>query len=223
MPRIPRGQLIGHAFHLLNRGNGRQTVFHGDGDYAAFIRLLAKAKQRTPVKVAAFSILPNHFHLVVEPESNSGLSAFMQWWLTSHVRRYHRFYQTSGHVWQGRFKSFPIQKDEHFLTVARYVLQNPVRAGLAKRAFDWPWSSLSYPELVDPWPVPVPHGASWIEEPLTDSEIELLRASARRQTPFGARAWQQPIAALLGLESTLRRPGRPRKRGQAGLADPSLS
>ena len=96
----------------------------------------------------------------------------------------------------------------------------PVRAGLAKRACDWPWSSLSYPELVDPWPVPVPHGASWIEEPLTDSDIELLRASARRQTPFGARAWQQPIAALFGLESTPASPRPPSKTGTGWISRP---
>ena len=211
MPRIPRGQLIGHAFHLLNRGNGRQTVFHSDGDYAAFIRLLAKAKRRTPIRVAAFSVLPNHFHLLVEPEKGSGLSAFMQWWLTSHVRRHHRFHHTSGHVWQGRFKSFPIQKDEHFLTVVRYVLQNPVRAGLARHARDWPWSSVTHPELVDSWPVPLPDFALWLDEPLTDSDLEALRKSAHRQSPFGGTAWSHTVSALLGLESTLRPRGRPQK------------
>lgn len=212
MPRIPRGQLVGHAFHLLNRGNGRATVFHNDGDYRAFIDLLAEAKQRTPVKVAAFTVLPNHFHLVLEPASSSGLSAFMQWWLTTHVRRYHRLRGTSGHVWQGRFKSFPIQTDEHFLTVVRYVLQNPVRAGLVKQTGDWPWSSLSYAELVDPWPVPPPADTTWLEQALPKSDLELLRTSVERQTPFGTSGWQRAAAALLGLEHTLRPRGRPRKR-----------
>jgi putative transposase len=211
MPRIPRGQLIGHAFHLLNRGNGRATVFRNEGDYGAFIRLLAPAKYRAHVRVAAFCVMPNHFHLVVEPESCVGLSVLMQWWLTSHVRRYHTFYGTSGHVWQGRFKSFPIQQDEHFLTVVRYVLQNPVRAGLAKHARGWPWSSIAHPELVDSWPVPLPDLASWLDEPLTNSELEQLRHSAHRQTPFGSPTWTQTVSALLGLESTLRPRGRPRK------------
>ena len=223
MPRIPRGQLGGQAFHLLNRGNGRATIFHDPGDYEAFIELLARAKQRTRLRIAAFCIMPNHFHLAVEAENSTGLSSFMQWWLTSHVRRYHRFHGTSGHVWQGRFKSFPIQKDEHFLTVARYVLQNPVRAGLVKRACEWPWSSLSYRDLVDSWPVPAPHGTSWIEEPLTDSDLESLRISAHRQTPFGASRWQQAVASLLGLESTLRRPGRPRKRGHRKRGQATLA
>ena len=212
MPRIPRGEQVGHAFHLLNRGNGRARVFHGNRDYTTFIQLLAKAKERVPVSVAAFSILPNHFHLVVEPGANGAtLSAFMQWWLTSHVRRHHRAHGTSGHVWQGRYKSFPIQTDEHFLTVVRYVLQNPVRAGLAVRAGDWRWSSLSFPELVDPWSVPPPRDASWLDEPVGQSDLERLRTSVRRQAPFGTATWQRSIADVLGLQSTLRRPGRPGK------------
>jgi putative transposase len=217
MPRIPRGQLVGHAFHLLNRGNARATVFDNDADYRAVITLLAKAKERTPVRVAAFSVLPNHLHLVAEPQDCRALSRFMQWWFTSHVRRYHRVRGTSGHVWQGRFKSFPIQADAHFLTVVRYVLQNPVRAGLVTRPGEWPWSSLAYPELVDPWPVPAPRDALWIEEPLPQSTLDSLRVCVRRQAPFGTTAWQRALAVLLGLEPTLRPRGRPRKRGQAGL------
>jgi len=156
MPRIPRGQLDGQAFHVLNRGNGRATVFHKEADFRAFIEILAEAKQRVPVRTAAFCVLSNHFHLLVAPTAQADISAFMQWWMTTHVRRYHRHHGTSGHVWQGRFKSFPIQADDHFLTVVRYVLQNPVRARLATRVDEWPWSSLQYPELVDAWPVPPP-------------------------------------------------------------------
>jgi putative transposase len=221
MPRIPRGQLDGQAFHILNRGNDRATVFHKSDDFRAFIDLLAEAKVRTPVRTAAFCILSNHFHLVVEPERNANLSEFMHWWFTSHVRRYHSHHGTSGHVWQGRFKSFPIQKDDHFLTVVRYVLQNPVRARLTQRPDEWRWSSLHYPELVDPWPVPEPQGDDWLKSPLPEPELNRLRASAQRQTPFGDAHWQQGLASLLGLESTLRPRGRPPKRGQATFSTPN--
>ncbi|MFO0778556.1 MAG: transposase [Nitrospira sp.] len=125
MPRIPRGHLAGHAFHVLNRGNGGSTVFHADGDYRAFLELLAAAKARHPIKILAFCLMPNHFHLVLQPIRDASLSPFMHWWMTSHVRRYHRFYRSHGHVWQGRFKSFPIQQDGHLLTVLRYVVRNP--------------------------------------------------------------------------------------------------
>ena len=66
----------------------------------------------------------------------------MQWLMTSHVRRYHRHYKGSGHVWQGRFKAFPVQDDEHYLAALRYVERNPLRANLVQRIQDWEWSSL---------------------------------------------------------------------------------
>ena len=218
MPRIPRGQLDGQVFHILNRGNGRAAVFHKDADYRAFIALLAAAKERIPVRISVFCLLPNHFHLVVEAAPQGSISAFMQWWLTSHVRRYHRHYGSSGHVWQGRFKSFPIQEDDHFLTVARYVLQNPVRARLVTAVADWPWSSLHYQHLVDQWPVTAPSGHAWLEQSLANADLEHLRTSVKRQTPFGDPLWQHATATLLGLESTLHPPGRPSKRGQAAFA-----
>jgi putative transposase len=214
MPRIPRGQLSAHAFHVLDRGNGRATVFHEDGDYRAFITLLAAAKQRHPVRLFAFAILPNHFHAVVQPTGDVSLSTFMHWWLTSHVRRYHRHHGTSGHVWQDRFKSFPIQQNDHFLTVVRYVLLNPVRAGLVALAQQWPWSSLNFPELIDPLPVPLP--AEWddlLALPLDDDALQKVRISARRQAPYGDPHWQASIAMLGGMAATLRPRGRPRRAG----------
>ncbi len=113
MPRIPRGQQGGYAYHVINRGNGRTTVFHKAPDYEAFLSLLGEAKKRRSVKVFCFCLMPNHFHLVLEPAHQTALSQFMQWLLTTHVRRYHKHYGSSGHVWQGRYKSFPVQRDEH--------------------------------------------------------------------------------------------------------------
>lgn len=211
MPRIPRGQLAGHAFHVLNRGNGGATVFHADGDYRAFLDLLAAAKARHPVKLLAFCLMPNHFHLVLQPARGSALSPFMQWWMTSHVRRYHRHYHSHGHVWQGRFKSFPIQQDAHLLTVVRYVLQNPVRAHLVDQAFNWPWSSLRFPQLLDPSPLTASKAPRHrLGGPVPDPDLDRLRTCVNRQQPFGSPRWQTRIAARLGLESTLRPRGRPR-------------
>ena len=212
MPRIPRGQIGGHAYHVLNRGNGGATVFHKDADYTAFLDLLAAAKKKFPVKVFGLCLMPNHFHLVVQPATEATLSPFMQWWMTSHVRRYHQHYRSTGHVWQGRYKSFPIQQDGHLLTAIRYVLRNPVRAGLVEHAMDWPWTSLRFPHLSDPLPIEIPAGwTEWIDQPLFDHELVTLRMCVNRQQPFGAGEWQESIAAALGLESTLRRRGRPTK------------
>lgn len=220
MPRIPRGQLPEAVFHVLNRGNNRATVFRKDGDYRAFISLLAAAKSRAPIRLFAFTMLPNHFHAVVQPIAENAMSNCVQWWLTSHVRRYHRHYASSGHVWQGRFKSFPVQQDEHFLTVVRYVLQNPVRAQLAAHAGDWPWSSLHFPQMIDPWPVAPPTVLTeWLRLPVSPRDLDGLRNSVRRQAPFGSGEWQEVTAMSAGSESTLRSRGRPRKsRPQEGPA-----
>jgi putative transposase len=157
--------------------------------------------------------MSNHFHLVVQPGTQATLSPFMQWWMTSHVRRYHQHYGSHGHLWQGRFKSFPIQQDGHLLTVIRYILRNPVRAGLVEHAIDWPWSSLRFPELTDLVPIETPlNWQDWIDEPLFDHELMRLRTCVNRQQPFGAEEWRTRIAAALGLESTLRRRGRPSKK-----------
>jgi len=212
MPRIPRGQVAGHAYHLLNRGNGGATVFYKDGDYTAFLELLGTAKSKFSVKVLGVCLMPNHFHLVVQPATEATLSSFMQWWMTSHVRRYHQHYRSHGHVWQGRFKSFPIQQDSHLLTVLRYVLRNPVRAGLAEHARDWPWSSLRWPHLSDPLPVETPTDwLNWIDQALFDHEVTRLRTCVNRQQPYGTEEWQATVAAMHGLQSTMRKRGRPQK------------
>ena len=185
-------------------------MFYTDADYRAFIELLASGVERYPVKILAFSVLPNHFHAVVQPAGRSDLSALMQWWLTSHVRRYHHHYGSTGHVWQGRFKSFPIEQDDRFLTVVRYVLRNPVRAGLVEHPGCWPWSSLHYPGLIGCWPVPPPPDFdAWLQQPMFDAELERVRSSVNPQAPFGSPGWRLATARAAGSESSLRPRGRP--------------
>jgi putative transposase len=209
------------CYHVLNRGNARGEVFHKDEDYAAFLKLLVQAGERLPVRLLAYCLMPNHFHLVLWPYQDGDLSRWMQWLLTSHVRRYHRHYDSSGHVWQGRFKAFPIQQDEHLLTVLRYVERNPVRAKSlpVRKAERWPWSSLGRPPKnvetprLDSGPVRRPdHWLDWVNAPQTEAELKALRDCVVRGAPYGGERWQQLTARRLGLESTLRPRGRPRKK-----------
>jgi len=204
----------------LNRGNGRNEVFHKDGDYASFLKLLREASDRTSMRLLSYCLMPNHFHLVLWPRGDGDMSRWMQWLMTAHVRRYHRHYHSSGHVWQGRYKSFPIEEDDHLLTVMRYVERNPVRAKTIpiRKAERWPWSSIGRtPKDVDcPALDPGPVGRGddwlrWINEPQTEAELKSLRESISRGRPFGSKAWQVATAAELGLESTLRPRGRPWK------------
>jgi putative transposase len=162
--------------------------------------------------------MPNHFHLVLWPRHDGDLGRWMQWLMTSHVRRYHRHYGGSGHVWQGRFKAFPIQQDEHLLAVLRYVERNPQRAGLVQQAEDWRWSSLRErlsgepPLLLHPCPAELPR--QWralVNRPQTDLEISTMRRSVQRGTPLGNEQWAKRTALRLGLQHTLNPRGRPRK------------
>src|SRR5438093_3976224 len=142
MPRTARASVGGVCYHVLNRGNGRATVFHKDGDYRAFLTAIRDLEAEVPMRLLAYCLMPNHFHLALWPVGDGDLSRWMHWLMTVHVRRYHRHYHSDGHVWQGRFKAFPIQEDDHLRAVLRYVERNPLRAGLVRRAEDWPWSSL---------------------------------------------------------------------------------
>ncbi len=223
MPRIPRGFVDGCFYHVLNRGNAGQQVFHTEEDYRHFISLMKEAKERFPVKLFAYCLMPNHFHMVVQPDRGEELSRWMHWLMTSHVRHYHRLYQTSGHVWQGRFKSFLVQGDRYLLAVLRYVEGNPVRAGLVKAAGDWPWSShgerlgsSSQFRLMDAPPLDLPPDwDEFVSRPLLEKELARIRQNILRQAPYGDTDWCLAVAREVGLESTLRPRGRPRKNSGA--------
>lgn len=141
MPRTARNIADGGLYHLINRGNGQQEIFLKKEDYQAFFTLLLQMSQTYNVQLLAWCLMSNHYHLVVKPERAEHLSQGMHWFQSTHVRRYHRHYGSSGHLWQGRYKSFVIDGDEHLLAVIRYVEANPVRAGMVNSAVDWPWSS----------------------------------------------------------------------------------
>ena len=217
MARTARASVGGVCYHVLNRGNGRAEVFHKKEDYIAFLDLMAEAGERLAMRLLAWCLIPNHFHLVLWPHGDGDLSRWMQWLLTSHVRRYHRHYHGSGHVWQGRFKAFPVQDDDHLVSVLRYVERNALRAELVSRAEDWKWSSLPGWGRGDPllWKGEEPvRDEKWLErvnEPLSAGDLQRLRHSVSRGRPYGQDAWTRETAIRLGLESCLRSPGRPRK------------
>ena len=218
MARTARASVGGVVYHVLNRGNGQAEVFHLPGDYDAFVSLIGLARERVPMRVLGYCLMPNHFHLVLWPLEGGDLGRWMQWLMTSHVRRYHRHHGGSGHIWQGRFKAFPVQEDEHLLTVLRYVERNPLRAALAARAEHWRWSSLPWRDRVSrpSWLVegPTPLVSGWVgfvNQAQTEAELAALRASLTRGAPFGSQDWVVRTAARLGLELSLRPRGRPRK------------
>lgn len=203
-------------------------MFHKDGDYAAFEGVLEEALQHVPgMRLLAYCLMPNHWHLLVWPRGHGELSDFGHYLTLTHTQRWHAHHRNAGtgHLYQGRFKSFPIAEDDHFLTVCRYVERNALRANLVERAEQWRWGSLwrlqqEDPELskiLSPWPVRRPR--AWVEHvnrAQTAAEVEQLRQCIQRGRPYGNNAWITRAAAKLGLESTLRPRGRPRKPEEEG-------
>ena len=231
MPRTARVAPGGMVFHVLNRGVARMQLFEKAADYQAFEQVLRDTLDRSPMRICAYAVMPNHWHLLLWPECDGELTAFMQRLTITHVRRWqeHRGYAGLGHVYQGRYKSFPVESDEHFWVVARYVERNALRANLVLRAEEWRWSSLwqrCHPtgeerSLLAAWPIDMP--ANWLERVnQTDDaqELEALRRSVQRGRPFGQPEWQKEIAKRLGLESAYRPTGRPRRVGRNQNASP---
>lgn len=216
MPRPTRQIEAGAIYHVLNRGNGRRPLFSKEQDFAAFIVVLREALQHFPVDLLAFCLMGNHWHLLLRPRTDDALSHMMGWLTVTHARRHHMHYPRpgSGHLYQGRFKSFPVQSDEHFLTVARYIHANARRAGLVKRAEEWRWSDAMHRHDLPlaQWPVGRPR--NWIRrvnDPMDEATAGAVETSIQRGRPYGSDEWIKRTARRLNLNNTLRARGRPRK------------
>jgi putative transposase len=210
------------VFHVLNRTAGRFKMFRREQDYEAFERVLHEAHKRFPLRILSYCVLATHWHFVAWPKRDGELSEFFRWLANTHAIRWRIAHGTKGwgHLYQGRFKSFPVQTDEHLLTVCRYVERNALSASLVRDAGDWRWSSLwirqhgseLQKELLCDWPVERP--SDWLDvvnTPLTEKELEKLQTSIERGRPFGDEGWTQRTSGRLGLEFTTRSRGRPRK------------
>jgi putative transposase len=218
MPRTSRAIVGNHCYHFYNRGNNKMRLFHDRTDYIAFQWLLAEAMDEIAVPLLAACIMPNHLHFVVCPRDGDDLARWAHWLFTTHARRYHKRYGTSGRVWQGRFKASLVQGDAHLLVLIRYVERNALRANLVKRAEHWQWGSSNWREReTSPLPLaqsPVPLPSSWLEyvnAPQTPDEVEAIRRAMERQAPFGGEAWRLQMAQELGLEPNIAPRGRPRR------------
>jgi len=218
MPRTARSLVAGGHYHVINRGNNRARLFESSCDYEAFLRLIEQAQQRHPISLLAACMMPNHVHFVVAQECAGDISKWMHWLLTTHSHRHHLGRESSGRVWQGRFKAFPIQQDVHLLTVMRYVERNPLRAGLVEQAESWAWGSLAWRHrgawaglLASPPLALHANWLAWVNAPQTSEELKALRACANHQRPYGDELWTTSERERWGSRDARRPRGRPRK------------
>ncbi len=197
-------------------------MFEDPADYLAFERVIQRTALVSPMRIVGYCLMPDHWHMVLWPKEDGQLSQFMRLLTVTHTQRWHAQHHTSGTgpLYQGRYKSFPIQRDEHCLTVCRYVERNALRAKLVTSAGQWPWGSLAKRALKQPpawlmpmakWPAQPPDDwIKWVNRPETAAELEAVRLCVKRGRPHGDERWQKRTAKALDLESTLRPRGRQR-------------
>lgn len=222
MGRALRVDVGDYVYHVLNRANARAGLFTKKQDYLLFESILEDAVDRVDMRLLSYCVMPNHWHLVLYPRKDGDLSKFMNWLTLTHTQRWHAEHGTTGygHLYQGRYKSFLCEEDEHFLQLVRYVERNPKRAQLVDTAEDWQWGSVWRREhgsrerkrVLSEWPVPIPGDyISFLNEPQTIAEIDTIRTTIRRGSPFGSEAWTKNAIKRFDLETTMRPRGRPRK------------
>ena len=219
MPRPPRIIVPEWCYHFINRANQKAKIFHEPSDYDAFVQLIGEAQSRVEVPIHSYCLMPNHVHFVVQPHSGEKLNQWAHWLFTSHAHRYHARHDSSGHVWQGRFKTFAIQGDHHLRTVMRYVERNALTANLVERAEDWRWGSLRWrtreakPLELAECPIELPsYWVDYVNDPQTAVELAEIRTCVNRQRPFGSKEWVSAATERLQNEQSLDPLGRPRKR-----------
>lgn len=222
MSRLPRVDVGGEIYHVINRANARLPIFFNEQDFLLFESILEEAKEKYKMRIIAYCLMPNHFHLVLYPNLDNDLQKFMQWLTLTHTQRWHTQNNTigTGHLYQGRYKSFLIEKDKHLLTVIRYVERNPLRSKLVKKAENWNFSSLARrqskkrykKQLLSDWPIPKPKDyLEFVNTPLTEEEENNVKYSIIRGKPFGSSVWSGRMIDSYKLGATVRGRGRPIK------------
>lgn len=216
MPRSARLVVPHLPHHVTHRGNNKQRTFFSEADYRLYKRYLAAACAETETTVWGWCLMPNHVHLMLVPATERGLADVMRRTQARYTRAINAREGRVGHLWQARYGSF-VMDEPHLLACARYVELNPVRAGLARRPEDWPWSSArthldGAPDgLADPAPL-LERWPDWkvvLDGALAEDEREAIRARERSGRPLGGRAFADRHSKPGGAERPARRRGRP--------------
>ncbi|MEK7128747.1 MAG: transposase [Patescibacteria group bacterium] len=222
MPRNARVDVGGEVYHVINRANGRLRIFNKDEDYQLFEKLLLETKELIGMRILAYELMSNHWHLVLYPKNDGDLGAFMHRLSNAHTRKVHARTNTngSGHLYQGRYKSFLVDSENYLLAVIKYVERNAVRAKLVRRCEDWQWGgawrrvhgTTEQKKLLDRIPTSLPDDyTKWINASERPDNLDAIRISVNKSVPYGRAGWIEKMVLKHHLESTLKSPGRPKK------------
>lgn len=218
----------GIPLHLTHRGVNRADVFFDEADRHEYLLALAHGLEAGEAHVHGYVLMRNHVHLLATPVVAGGLSRLMQAVGRRYVRRVNQRLGRTGSLWEGRFKSFPVDSDRYLVNCLAYIELNPVRAGLVARAGDFAWSSVHHhlglrrEPWLQPHPVylglgsdPAARAAAWracLDASLRPDELEAIRQHSRAERPWGDEPFRQSIERLTGQPTAIRRPGRPPTR-----------
>jgi putative transposase len=225
MARLPRLTLADMPHHVIQRGNNRQPIFVDRADHERLLGLLADNAARLGIALHAYVLMDNHFHLLATPDSTTGLPQFMQSVGRSYVRYFNDRHGRSGTLWEGRYRSTLIQTDRYLMTCMAYIDLNPVRAGMAADARDYPWSSHGHYAGLRRDKLLTPHPLYWElgNTPFAREAayVELVRGGVRAVRPScdyrGHVAWLGGgRRRFSGLVAEIHRA--PRGQGQGGPA-----
>ena len=215
MARMARVVLPGIPHHVTQRGNRRQKVFFCDDDFREYLEYLSVGCGLSGTTCWAYCLMPNHVHLVLIPESESGLRTTLAEAHRSYTRMINFRHNWRGHLWQERFHSFPMD-EPHLLSAVRYVELNPVRAGLVKSADEWLWSSArahlhKEPDLLldrSPLLDSIADWSAYLKGCSSEESLEQLRRHTRTGRPLGDDDFIDNAELLTGRDLRPRRPGR---------------
>lgn len=227
MARSPRITIPAYPHHIIQRGNNRAATFFADDDYRFFLECLRQAKVKCRCRIYAYVLMTNHFHLLVEPAEVGDLGRFMQSVGRRYVRYVNKTYRRSGTLWEGRFKSAAVSRDEYLIACSRYVELNPVRAGLVAHPKDYRWSSYQHRALgmsdrlldEDVWYAGLgttererqERYQQWVDSQIDEREWEEIRQATQRGRLIGRETFQKQVEAMTGRRLVGEARGRPKK------------
>ena len=218
MARIARVVAAGYPHHIIQRGNRRQQAFFAEGDYDEYLNLLKKYSNRFKVDILAYCLMPNHIHLIVIPHKDGNLARAIG---ETH-RNYTRFInfreKWRGYLWQGRFSSYVLD-EKYLLAATRYILLNPVKAGITKKPWDYKWASTRHhmkiandflvkdsllKGVIDNWKV-------FLDTSIDDNDANLIQLHERTGRPLGSNTFIEKLEFILKTNLKKKRAGRKKK------------